>query len=123
MSGKSEFLLDALKRGLVQIEFSLSGEITYVNQLGLDLTGFCAEDLIGKPQSVLMDVEELKHLNYSRMWEEIAAGQVRDRCHRYIGKAGNILWLQSSFLPVRDQDGQVVSAVQVGMNITLQQQR
>jgi aerotaxis receptor len=84
----------------------LSGNITYVNQDFINISGFSAEELIGSPQNIVrhpdMPVEA-----FEDFWRTVKAGNawtgmVKNRC-----KNGNHYWVEANAAPMLE-NGKVV---------------
>lgn len=89
----------------------LSGNITYVNQDFIDISGYSAEELIGSPQNIVrhpdMPVEAFEDL-----WRTIQAGKawtgmVKNRC-----KNGDYYWVEASAAPLLE-NGKIVGYTSV----------
>ena len=84
----------------------LKGNITYINQDFIDISGFTAEELIGAPQNIVrhpdMPVEA-----FADFWQTIKSGKawtglVRNRC-----KNGDHYWVEANAAPMLE-NGQMV---------------
>ncbi|MEG0881005.1 MAG: methyl-accepting chemotaxis protein [Janthinobacterium sp.] len=84
----------------------LQGNITYVNQDFIDISGFSAEELIGAPQNIVrhpdMPVEA-----FADFWRTIKSGKawtgmVKNRC-----KNGDYYWVEANAAPMLE-NGQMV---------------
>ncbi|HTD05837.1 methyl-accepting chemotaxis protein [Undibacterium sp.] len=104
-----EYILDDTET--VVSKTDLSGNITYVNQDFVNISGFSAEELIGSPQSIVrhpdMPVEA-----FEDFWRTIKAGKawtgmVKNRC-----KNGDYYWVEANAAPMLE-NGKMVGYTSV----------
>ncbi|GGY16346.1 methyl-accepting chemotaxis protein [Paludibacterium paludis] len=110
--------LDAIERSMAMIEFSADGTIVSANHHFLELMGYRAEELIGKPHRILCDAAYASSAEYSDFWRKLANGEpYSGRCTRR-AKDGREVWLSASYSPVLDAGGRVAAIVKVATDIT-----
>ncbi len=89
----------------------LKGQITYINQTFIDISGFTEAELIGQPHNLVrhpdMPVEA-----FADFWRDLKAGRpwvgyVKNRC-----KNGDYYWVEAHATPIRE-NGQVVGYMSV----------
>ena len=89
----------------------LKGQITYINQTFIDISGFTEAELIGQPHNLVrhpdMPVEA-----FADFWRDLKAGRpwvgyVKNRC-----KNGDYYWVEAHATPIRE-GGQVVGYMSV----------
>ena len=68
-----------------------------------------------------MDPEEAKSEGYRALWADLSAGKFLSGQFRRFGKAGNEIWIQASYNPIVDGNGNVVKVVKYAADITEQQ--
>src|SRR5574343_1868900 len=97
----------------------LKGQITYINQTFLDISGFTEAELIGQPHNIVrhpdMPVEA-----YEDLWRDLKEGRpwtglVKNRC-----KNGDYYWVLATATPIRE-NGQVVGYMSVRRKASAQQ--
>jgi PAS domain S-box-containing protein len=97
------------------------GHIEYVNPKFTSLTGYSADEVIGKNPRVLTSGEQPREF-YEQLWTTILAGhEWRGEFHNR-KKNGELFWEFSSISPVRDRDGNVTHFVAVKEDVTERKQ-
>ncbi|UXZ55104.1 methyl-accepting chemotaxis protein [Halomonas sp. 7T] len=81
----------------------LQGNISYVNQTFIDVSGYSQAELIGEPHSVFRD-PEIPSLVFKNMWDTIGKGKtwqgvLKNRC-----KNGDTYWVDTTVAPLLDGD-------------------
>ena len=94
-----------------------AGHMEYVNPKFTQLTGYSAEEVIGKNPRVLKSGEQSREF-YEKLWTTIlAGGEWRGEFHNR-KKNGELFWEFSSISPVRDRDGEITHFVAVKEDVT-----
>jgi PAS domain S-box-containing protein len=97
------------------------GHIEYVNPKFTNLTGYSADEVIGKNPRVLKSGEQPREF-YEQLWTTILAGQEWHGEFHNRKKNGELFWEFSSISPVRDRDGNVTHFVAVKEDVTERKQ-
>jgi PAS domain S-box-containing protein len=94
-----------------------NGLIEYVNPKFTQLTGYAAEEVLGKTPRVLKSGEQPPDF-YKEMWGAVKSGhEWRGEFHNR-KKNGELFWEFSSISPVRDREGNVTHFVAVKEDVT-----
>lgn len=97
----------------------LKGTIEYVNPRFTEVTGYAAEEVIGKNPSILKSgqtpVEE-----YARLWSTISQGGEWNGILRNKRKNGELYWEQSTISGIYDARGQLTHYLAIMVDITAQ---
>ena len=94
-----------------------AGRIEYVNPRFEELTGYAAEDVLGKTPRVLQSGLHDRGF-YEELWGTLARGEVwkGEFCNRR--KTGELYWESAAIAPVRDRKGVVANYVAVKEDVT-----
>jgi PAS domain S-box-containing protein len=95
------------------------GVIEYVNPAFEHLTGYRAEDVIGKTPRMLKSAEHGPDF-YERLWLTIVAGQVYRTVFVNQRKDGSLYSEEKTITPIRDRHGTITHFVSAGRDITEQ---
>src|SRR5262249_17153226 len=96
---------------------SLDGVVTSWNAAAERIFGYAAEEIIGKPISVLMPPEHAEDAD--RILRRIRRGERVEHFEtQRLAKDGRILDVSLSVAPTRDADGQIIGASKVARDIT-----
>lgn len=122
-SREKEDMLAALSRSSAVIEFSLDGIILNANDNFLTSMGYSKSQILGKHHSMFCDPEEAKSNAYKQFWSELKHGRfISDRFKR-LDSYGNEVWLEASYNPIHNDDGELYKVVKFATVITDQMQR
>ncbi|MDC6378936.1 PAS domain-containing methyl-accepting chemotaxis protein [Pseudomonas graminis] len=111
-------LMGALERSMAVIELELDGKIVRVNDNFLTTMGYRAEELTGKTHRDLCDPEMARSSEYSNLWASLRAGKFISGTFKRVAKSGSSVWLEASYNPVTDAQGQVVKVVKYALDVT-----
>lgn len=112
--------MTAIQRSLGSIEFSLDGRITKVNDNFLQVVGYQASELIGQHHRMFMPASEKHSSEYQRFWQRLGRGEFIQGVFKRIDKHGQDIWLQASYNPILDDNGNPIKVVKFATDITQQ---
>ncbi len=114
----NQSLISALDRSSAVIEFSMDGTIVEVNDNFLRVMGYARAELLGKHHRMFCDSSYANSAEYHRFWEKLNQGQYfSDRFSR-IDKSGRVVWLEASYNPVVNVQGQIYRVIKFATDIT-----
>lgn len=100
------------------IEFDLDGIVLSANANFLALMGYTEQELIGQHHSLLVSPEDKASEGYKQFWQTLRKGTFfRGECRR-LRSDGRDIWLQASYNPVLNGDGEPIRVVKVAADIT-----
>lgn len=114
----SEARLDALNRSEAVIEFSPEGIVIDANANFLRLVGYDRDGIVGQHHRVLCDAAYAASDDYARFWRSLAQGRFEGGTYRRLTRGGREIWLQATYNPVLDPEGNVVSIVKFASDVT-----
>ena len=110
--------LDAIGRSQALIEFQPDGTIITANDNFLAALGYSLDEVRGKHHSMFVEPSYRSSPEYKEFWKALANGQYQADEFKRIGKAGNEVWIQASYNPVRDRSGRTVKVIKIATDIT-----
>lgn len=110
----------AIDRSQAVIEFTLDGNILDANDNFLSTLGYTLPEIIGKHHSLFMPAGEADQPEYSDFWTNLRNGQFQSGEFRRAGKQGNEIFIQASYNPILDADGNAIKIVKFASDITEQ---
>ena len=116
-------MIAALHRSSAVIEFNLDGTIITANENFLRGMGYSIEQIEGKHHRIFCTEEEANSEEYKHFWRDLAAGKVESGRFKRIDSRGNEVWLEASYNPIRNEDGNLYKVVKFATVITEQMQR
>ena len=109
---------DAINQIQAIIEFDPEGNILFANQLFLDTMGYTLDEVVGQHHSIFCTPDYIQSDQYQQFWESLGNGFAQQGEYRRLSKQGDSVWLQASYNPIRNQDGQVYKVVKFATDIT-----
>lgn len=103
--------IQALYRSQAVIEFTPEGVIQHANENFLKATGYTLDEIVGKHHSMFVASEEARSPEYAAFWENLRNGEFDMKEYKRFGKGGREIWIQASYNPVLDSDGNVVRVI------------
>jgi methyl-accepting chemotaxis protein len=116
-------LLEAIHRIQAIIEFSTDGTILHANPLFLQSTGYALNEVVGRHHRMFCEPGFADSSAYRDFWTRLAAGSIEHGEFNRVGKNGATVWLQASYNPVLDADGNVVKIVKFATDVTAAKER
>jgi len=87
-------------------ETDLKGVITYANRKFCEISGYTAEELVGKPHNIIRHPDMPKEA-FSKVWSTIQSGQIWHGLVKNLRKDGKFYWVETEILPSKDADGNI----------------
>jgi len=104
------------------IQFHPDGTIISANDNFLNAIGYSASEVTGQHHRIFVEQGYKDSVEYQTFWRDLAAGQSRVGEFKRIGKAGNEVWLQATYTPIKDPSGKVFKVVKYASDVTKQKQ-
>ncbi|OCQ23492.1 hypothetical protein A7985_06010 [Pseudoalteromonas luteoviolacea] len=111
-------LIDALYRSMAIIEFDVSGNVLTANENFLAATGYHLDEIKGQHHRIFCPSHIVNSPDYSLLWRQLANGQYFSGQVERKDKHGHELWLEASYNPVIDKNGQVIKVTKFASDIT-----
>ena len=117
-------VLDAITESVCFIKFTPTGDVTYINEKFATTMGFRPSEVIGQHHSALCDPKYVQSDEYQAFWQDLRLGQVKNGVVPRRNKAGNPVWLQASYFPLRNASGEITGVAKVATDVhTIQTQQ
>ena len=110
--------IDAINRAQAVIQFMPDGTIVTANQNFLDGLGYTLDEIKGQHHRMFMRPDDRNAPEYSKLWSDLANGQFQSAEYRRIRKDGSDIWIQATYNPIMDLDGNVSRVVKFATDIT-----
>lgn len=110
--------VSAIGLGQAVIEFDLEGRILTANRNFLAAMGYTLREIEGQHHSLFCTGDYTQSEEYRDFWLRLGEGQhISGRFHR-IGKYNRDVWIQASYNPILDLNGQVMKVVKYAYDVT-----
>ncbi len=100
------------------IEFNPDGTIIRANDNFLDVVGYTLDEVKGKHHSIFVEPDYKNSPEYAQFWESLNRGEAQVDEFKRIGKGGKEVWIQASYTPIKDMDGNVFKVVKYATDVT-----
>ncbi|MFD2175197.1 PAS domain S-box protein [Rhodobacter lacus] len=115
---RKEALTNAVETALAVVSFDLDGKILSANPAYCEILGYSPEELVGQSLGKLMLPSYAKSIGTGPFWEGLRAGQVQRLAVTRLRKTGELVWLETTYVPTRDASGKVVEVFSFASDIT-----
>ncbi|KTB85138.1 chemotaxis protein [Pseudomonas syringae pv. syringae PD2766] len=113
-------LTNALERSMAVVEMDLDGKILRANDNFLATMGYRPEDIAGKTHRDFCEPDMLRSREYADLWASLRAGKFISGKFKRLNKSGHNVWLEASYNPVSDAQGNVFKVVKYALDVTSQ---
>jgi methyl-accepting chemotaxis protein len=111
-------IYQALDRVQAIIEFNLDGTVVSANENFLQIFGYDSDEVVGKHHRIFCDPSYAESAAYADFWQKLGRGEYHADEFKRITKDGTEVWLQASYNPVFDKDGEPVRVVKFATDVT-----
>ncbi len=115
--------LGAISQSQAVIEFDTQGNILTANSNFLSAMGYQLTEIQGQHHRIFMPAEDAATPDYQNFWPSLAKGQYFSGEFRRKDSQGKDVWIQASYNPIKNDDGQVVKVIKFAADITEQKQK
>ncbi len=111
-------IIKSIDRSMAIIEFDLNGKILSANNNFIQTVGYTLDQIVGKHHSIFCDKEYIKTEEYEIFWKKLKSGEYFSGQFQRVSKLGKKLWLEATYNPVFDTEGNVVKVIKFASDIT-----
>ncbi len=111
-------IYEALDSVQAIIEFDLDGTILSANENFLRIFDYTPDEVIGKHHRIFCEQEYAQSKDYEEFWKNIRRGEHHAAEFKRLAKGGREVWLQASYNPVVDEQGNPIRVVKFATDIT-----
>jgi methyl-accepting chemotaxis protein len=122
-AARTTAMVAAIERSMAVIEFAPDGTIQRANDNFLATMGYTEREVVGRPHRMFCLPDLANSTDYELFWRDLRAGRFFRGQFCRLDKRGGHVWLEASYNPVFDEDGQVVRVVKIASDITAQMRR
>ncbi|WP_439597894.1 methyl-accepting chemotaxis protein [Falsiroseomonas sp.] len=110
----------AIGRAQAVIEFTMDGTIVTANENFLKTMDYRLEEIRGKQHSMFVEPAYARSADYKAFWEALRSGKPMSAQYKRLSKSGRPVWIEGSYNPILDHNGQVTKVVKFATDITAQ---
>jgi methyl-accepting chemotaxis protein len=112
--------IEAIGKSQAVIEFSMDGIVLNATENFLAVLGYALSDIQGKHHSMFVAPNERDSAEYRDFWASLRRGDYQAAEYKRLGKAGREVWIQASYNPILDLNGQPYKVVKYATDTTAQ---
>ena len=96
----------------------MDGTIIQANDNFLNTLGYRLDEIQGKHHRIFVEPEYAQSPEYIRFWEKLNAGEYETARYKRIGKGGREVWIQATYNPTFDLNGNPFKVVKYATDVT-----
>jgi methyl-accepting chemotaxis protein len=109
--------IDAIHQVMAVIAFEPDGTIMEANAHFLQTMGYDQNEIVGKHHRMFTTAEHAASDAYQAFWQRLRAGNAESGTFKRYDKQGREVWLEASYNPIFDSEGQLVKVVKYATDI------
>ncbi|MGN8005528.1 PAS domain S-box protein [Acidovorax sp. 22279] len=113
-----ESTVRAINRALSVVEFDMQGHVLNANANFRELMGYRLEEIVGQHHRMFCEPAYAQTEAYVQFWEQLRAGQLDGGEYQRLGKDGRRIWIQATYNPIFDAQGQPFKVVKFATDLT-----
>ena len=110
----------AISKSQAVIEFNMDGTVRTANDNFLHTLGYSLAEIQGKHHSMFVQPSERDGAGYREFWAALNRGEYQAAEYKRIGKGGKEVWIQASYNPILDMNGNPFKVVKYATDTTRQ---
>ena len=110
----------AISKAQAVIEFNMDGTIINANDNFLNAMGYTSNEVVGQHHSLFVEPQYKTSHEYRHFWERLNQGQFEAGEYKRLGKGGKEVWIQASYNPIMDLNGNPFKVVKYATDVTEQ---
>jgi methyl-accepting chemotaxis protein len=100
------------------IHFEPDGTILQANKNFLGAVGYDLNEIQGNHHSMFVEDDYRNSAEYAKFWDDMRSGQFFTDQFPRVRKDGSTIWIQATYAPILDDDGQVTRVIKIATDIT-----
>jgi methyl-accepting chemotaxis protein len=112
--------IEAIGKSQAVIEFGMDGKVLTANANFLGALGYSLAEVQGKHHSLFVPADQRDGQAYRTFWANLNRGEFQSGEYERVGKGGKQIWIQASYNPIRDLNGQPFKVVKYASDTTAQ---
>lgn len=113
-----EDVLASFETYLAMIQFDLSGNVLWVNDIFAQAMQYNPKEMINMHHSKLCTREFAKSVEYIKLWEGLRTCQKFQSKIERVRKDGTSIWLEATYVPIINSEGKTYAVTKIATDIT-----
>ena len=102
--------ISAISKSQAVIEFNLDGTIITANDNFLSALGYSLPEIKGQHHNLFVEPSHKSSIEYQQFWQKLNRGEYDSGEYLRIGKGGKEVWIQASYNPILDLNGNTIKS-------------
>ncbi|MCI2256026.1 methyl-accepting chemotaxis protein [Domibacillus sp. PGB-M46] len=116
-------VMAALESNLGMIEFNLNREVIWANENFAKALGYSLYEMKGKAHKQFCTADFVNSKEYKELWIKLEKGTKHQGKIQRVDKKGNLLWLEATYIPVQNEEGEVTAVLKIATDITEREEK
>ena len=112
--------VNAISKAQAVIEFNLDGTIITANENFLATVGYSLDEIKGKHHRIFCEQTYTSSKEYKDFWGKLGRGEFDSGRYMRLTSSGDQVWIQATYNPILDINGQPFKVVKFATNISQQ---
>jgi methyl-accepting chemotaxis protein len=112
--------IEAIGKSQAVIEFGMDGHVLTANDNFLGALGYSLAEIQGRHHSLFVPADQRDGDAYRAFWAALNRGEFQSGEYERVGKGGKQIWIQASYNPIRDLNGNPYKVVKYASDTTAQ---
>ncbi len=113
-----EGIINAVDKSQAVIEFNLDGTVITANENFCATVGYSLDEIKGKHHRIFCDPAYTSTSDYEAFWKQLNQGTFDTGEYKRFAKNGDPVWINASYNPIRDVEGNVYKVVKFATDLT-----
>ncbi|HEY0963963.1 MAG TPA: methyl-accepting chemotaxis protein [Pseudomonadales bacterium] len=114
--------IEGINASQAVIQFTPDGTIIDANTLFLKAIGYSLNEIRGKHHGIFVREQHRESDAYRQFWADLRSGKSISGEFRHAAAHGKHLWIQSTYVPIRNSNGEVTKVVEYCNDVTQQKE-
>jgi len=111
-------ILAGLESNLAMIEFNLDKEVIWVNEHFAQALGYTISEMENMVHRQFCPHNFVNSREYNQLWDNLKKGiKFQEKIQR-VGKKGDLIWLEATYIPIKNEQGVVDAVLKIATDIT-----
>ncbi|MEY4764406.1 MAG: hypothetical protein RI907_1079 [Pseudomonadota bacterium] len=111
-------ILMAVDSCYAYVEIGVDGHMLSANENFCKLMGYSQDEIVGRHHRMFVDPPQAASPGYVEFWANLNAGRTQAGIFKRVNRAGQEVWIQGTYAPVRDDSGKVYKVVKIATDVT-----
>ncbi|TDF35206.1 methyl-accepting chemotaxis protein [Alteromonadaceae bacterium M269] len=112
--------MEAISKSQAVIEFNMDGSIITANDNFLNALGYTLDEIQGQHHSMFVEHAYKNSADYKAFWDRLNHGDFETGEYKRLAKGGREIWIQASYNPIFDLNGNPFKVVKYATDVTAQ---